>query len=86
MLRTAQDYSPDGPGDAWTEDGHVRWSGGQCAALSGVVGERVRCVIYTRRPQPCRDCAPGSQSCLVARRARGLPVPTVVSDLDALLG
>lgn len=86
VLRTEADHGPDGPGPEWTEDGHMRWTGTRCSALKGELGACVGCVIYPRRPQVCRDCAPGSVSCLVARRAHGLPVPEEPSPMDALLG
>lgn len=52
----------------------------RCVALRGKVGEAVSCVIYERRPSPCREFAPlavlGSsddQACTDARRRHGLP-------------
>lgn len=83
-LRTPRDHGPDGPGPDWTEEGHVRWTGSRCAALTGEVGCEVSCTIYARRPQPCRDCEPGSLSCLIARRRHGLPVPEERSGLEDL--
>jgi len=52
----------------------MRCEGVRCAALSGVVGERVACVVYEVRPDVCRACMPGDPECLMARRACGLPV------------
>jgi uncharacterized protein len=45
----------------------------RCAALSGVVGEQVRCGIYEWRPGPCRELEAGSDACQRARRWHGLP-------------
>jgi len=39
-----------------------------CAALRGEAGTRVRCGIYERRPDACRDFRPGAPACLQARR------------------
>lgn len=45
----------------------------RCAALSGRIGERVRCAVYEWRPGPCRELEPGSDACQAARRRHGLP-------------
>ena len=51
----------------------------RCAALAGVIGQRVRCTIYAHRPSPCRDFAPyaalglGEDACDRARARHGLP-------------
>ena len=51
----------------------------RCAALVGVVGERVRCAIHEWRPSPCREFglrAPlgvGDEACDRARARHGLP-------------
>ena len=51
----------------------------RCAALEGVIGEKVHCTIYDQRPGPCRDFAPyaplgvGDDACDRARRRYGLP-------------
>jgi len=84
-VRTEADRGPAGPPSEWVDDGHVRWAGDRCAALQGAIGACTRCRIYARRPSPCRGCEPGSQSCLVARRHHGLPVPEERSGLDALV-
>lgn len=50
----------------------------RCVALQGVIGERVACAIYERRPTPCREFAPeaaagrGDAMCGDARRRHGL--------------
>jgi Fe-S-cluster containining protein len=51
----------------------------RCIALSGTIGVDVRCVIYARRPSPCRIFAPeaewghGDAACGDARRLHWLP-------------
>jgi Fe-S-cluster containining protein len=51
----------------------------RCIALNGTIGTNVSCLIYERRPSPCRSFAPdaatghGSISCGEARRRHGLP-------------
>ena len=51
----------------------------RCAALTGTVGQRVRCGIHAWRPSPCRDFglrAPfgiGDEACTKARARHGLP-------------
>jgi Fe-S-cluster containining protein len=50
----------------------MRERDGQCIALSGKVGERVRCRIYEDRPQVCRDFSPGCLLCHKARELSGL--------------
>lgn len=44
----------------------------RCAALSGRIGERVRCGVYEWRPGPCRELEVGSDACQAARRRHGL--------------
>lgn len=44
----------------------------RCVALEGPIGA-ARCGIYPRRPEPCRDLAPGDPHCLAARARHGLP-------------
>ena len=44
----------------------------RCAALSGRIGERVRCGVYEWRPGPCRELEAGSDACNAARRRHGL--------------
>lgn len=53
---------------------HMRLSGREqrCAALSGVLGERVSCTIYELRPPACRRVQPGSKECRRDRRERGI--------------
>ncbi|WP_338111904.1 YkgJ family cysteine cluster protein [Rhodocyclus tenuis] len=56
-----------------------RWGGwvmhrrddGWCAALDR---QSMRCTIYSRRPQICRDYATGADDCL-GERAQYLPLP-----------
>ena len=61
----------------------------RCVALAGVVGERVGCAIYDRRPSPCRAFAPqagdgrGDAGCGDARRLHGLP--PLMGSYDAAL-
>lgn len=43
-----------------------------CIALEGVVGERVACSIYERRPKMCHHFDAGSDRCHAIRRAFGL--------------
>jgi len=40
----------------------------RCKALEGVVGRRVSCGIYDRRPSVCRKFEPGTDVCDYARR------------------
>lgn len=65
--------------EAWIP-GHRRMRGTaepvpRCAALEGEVGRATRCSIYAGRPSPCAELQPGSEGCLRARRAHGLPEP-----------
>ena len=54
----------------------LRSTAGACAALDRTVPGRYPCRIYDRRPDDCRDVAPGSAWCLAARRAGRLrPLP-----------
>jgi Fe-S-cluster containining protein len=43
-----------------------------CVALSGTIGDRCKCGIYSKRPMVCRLFEPGSPECLLARKARGM--------------
>jgi hypothetical protein len=52
--------------------GRMRWTGDRCAALAGVVGERVACTIYDIRPDVCRACEPGDDACRLARAKWGM--------------
>lgn len=47
-------------------------NGSRCAALSGDVGRATSCAVYAIRPVVCRECEPGGDDCLMARRAYGL--------------
>ena len=47
----------------------LRSVAGACIALDRTVPGRYPCRIYARRPDDCRDVAPGSEWCLAARRA-----------------
>jgi Fe-S-cluster containining protein len=53
----------------------------RCVALCGTVGVEVKCVIYEKRPSPCRALAPeagaghGDVACGDARSLDGLPPP-----------
>ncbi len=52
---------------------NIAREGVRCAALTGGCGgEAFACRIYDHRPKPCRDLAPGTQNCLIARRRVGL--------------
>lgn len=44
----------------------------QCVALEGRINERVRCTIYRRRPQACRDLQPDTEDCRQFRRRIGM--------------
>jgi Fe-S-cluster containining protein len=48
--------------------GRMRCTGDRCSALLGEVGVSVTCAIYDVRPDVCRDCTPGDEACLMARR------------------
>ena len=50
------------------EHGRMRCSGNRCAALVGHVGTSTACAIYAVRPDVCRACLPGDDSCKMARR------------------
>lgn len=43
-----------------------------CVALEGQVDDAVRCRIYRRRPQACRDLKLGSEACHEFRKRIGL--------------
>lgn len=45
---------------------------GRCAALSGGVGRRVSCRIYSVRPSPCRRVQAGDPLCERYRTAHGI--------------
>jgi Fe-S-cluster containining protein len=44
----------------------------RCVALRGRLGRAVECSIYADRPRGCRRVEPGTESCLKARRERGV--------------
>lgn len=46
----------------------------RCTALAGKLGEHVACQVYEVRPIVCRDCQPGDEECLIARRHFGFSV------------
>lgn len=46
----------------------------RCTALEGELGDRVACRVYEVRPIVCRDCMPGDEECLIARRHFGMAV------------
>jgi Fe-S-cluster containining protein len=48
--------------------GRMRCSENRCAALVGEVGISTACAIYSIRPDVCRACLPGDDSCKMARR------------------
>ncbi len=58
--------------DAWGP--HLPRPGGRCTALAGGPPAETpwTCVVYSLRPTACRELAPGSEACLVARRRVGL--------------
>ena len=53
--------------------GTMRCTGDRCAALAGEVGVATTCTLYAVRPQVCRACEPGDESCALARQRYGLP-------------
>jgi Fe-S-cluster containining protein len=53
--------------------GTMRCNGDRCAALAREVGVATACGVYTVRPQVCRSCEPGDDSCALARRHFRLP-------------
>jgi len=53
--------------------GTMRCKGDRCAALVGEVGVATGCILYAVRPQVCRACEPGDDSCTIARQRYGLP-------------
>ena len=63
--------------DGWVDLERVPAASGcgtQCAALSGDGSSKspFRCAVYSLRPTNCRDLAPGSRACFVARKRVGL--------------
>ena len=53
--------------------GTMRCAGNRCVALSGEIGVATACTIDAVRPEVCRACQPGDDSCTLARRHYGLP-------------
>jgi len=50
----------------------------RCRALQGVIGREVFCIVYSKRPSPCREVQQGDDKCNRARGKHGLgPVPIV---------
>ena len=62
--------------------GTMRCAGNRCSALFGDVGVATACTIYALRPEVCRACQPGDDSCQKARRRFGLP-PVMRSEFAA---
>jgi uncharacterized protein len=52
----------------------MRCDGNRCTALSGTVGTWTACTVYAVRPIVCRECVPGDDACLTARRYYNFPV------------
>jgi uncharacterized protein len=52
--------------------GRMRCRGNRCAALVGEVGIATACAVYAVRPDVCRACVPGDESCQMARRRLNL--------------
>lgn len=52
----------------------MRCEGERCTALLGTVGQKTACLVYDVRPIVCRDCQPGDEECLIARRHHGFRV------------
>jgi hypothetical protein len=50
----------------------MRCVGDRCVALIGEIGVATACGVYADRPVVCRDCEPGDEACLMARRRFGL--------------
>ena len=63
---------------AYVDDdrGRMQCSGNRCLALVGDVGISTACAIYAVRPDVCKACLPGDESCRMARRHFNLS-PTV---------
>ena len=54
--------------------GRMQCRGDRCAALLGEVGVSTACAIYSVRPEVCRACLPGDDSCKLARQRFNLPL------------
>lgn len=50
----------------------MRCVGDRCSALSGKIGDGVRCDVYAVRPEVCRTCMPGDDECNMARKRFGM--------------
>ena len=53
--------------------GTMRCEGNRCVALQGEIGVATACRVYAVRPQVCRSCEPGDDSCTLARLRFMLP-------------
>ncbi len=56
--------------------GTMRCTGNRCVALEGEIGVATACAIYALRPEVCRACEPGDDSCVIARQRYGLAALT----------
>jgi uncharacterized protein len=63
--------------------GTMRCEGNRCVALSGEVGVATACTIYAVRPEVCRACQPGDDSCNLARARYGM-VALELAAIDAV--
>lgn len=45
----------------------------RCQALTGEVGQAVKCSMYLQRPSPCHELQAGDEKCNRARAKHGLP-------------
>ena len=61
----------------------MRCDGDRCSALSGKIGVATACGIYAVRPEVCRACQPGDQSCTLARQRFGME-PVTPAELATL--
>jgi hypothetical protein len=68
----------EGPSLGTKEDGVGR---NICAALSGVVGSKCSCSVYSERPRKCAAFLVGGLLCLIARREAGLDQESTNGDL-----
>jgi Fe-S-cluster containining protein len=55
----------------------MRCDGNRCMALTGEIGVATACQVYAVRPEVCRSCQPGDDSCTLARRRFMLPAISV---------
>jgi hypothetical protein len=49
------------------DTGRMRCDGNRRSALRGEIGQKVACSIYEHRPIVCRQFAPETEGCLMAR-------------------